>query len=72
VLIGVAAARTLVRHPIGRGVLGLLLGFVALLLAGAGLDILAVLYALAATAWWGYRTWLLTRTRPAEPRHAVT
>jgi hypothetical protein len=72
VLIGVAAACALVRHPIGRLVLGVLLGFVALLLAGSGLDILAVLYALAASVWWAYRTWLFTRTvtRPAEPRHA--
>jgi hypothetical protein len=74
VLIGVAAACALVRHPIGRVVLGMLLGFVALLLGGSGLDILAVLYALAAATWWGYRTWLLTRTvsGPAEPRHAST
>jgi hypothetical protein len=69
-LIGVGIACALVRHLGLRLVLGVFLAFFGFLVVGAGgTSILAVAYALAVTAWWAYRLWILIRL-PATPAHA--
>jgi hypothetical protein len=70
VLIGVGIACTLARKLALRAVLAAFLALFGFLVTGAGgTSILAVAYALAVTAWWAYRLWILIRL-PASPAHA--
>ncbi|GAA2617384.1 hypothetical protein Adu01nite_47810 [Paractinoplanes durhamensis] len=66
-LIAVAVACTLTRHPAARLALTLGLGFFTTIISRAGPDILAVIYATAVTCWWAWHAWTLIRTPP--PRH---
>jgi hypothetical protein len=70
VLIGVGIACTLARNPALRAGLAVFLALFGFLVVGAGgTSILAVAYAIAVTAWWAYRLWILIRL-PASPAHA--
>jgi hypothetical protein len=60
-LVGAALACALARHLVARIVLTPFLGFFCVIISRSGLGILAVIYALAVAAWWGYRTWTLFR-----------
>jgi hypothetical protein len=71
-LIGVAIACTLVRHPAVRVALIVLLGFLALIISKSGPDILAVIYAISVAAWLARRVAALSRTRPAVPGRTDT
>jgi hypothetical protein len=62
VLIGVGIACALVRPLAARVAVGVVLAFFGFLVAGAGgVGILAVAYAIAVTACWAYRLWVLHR-----------
>jgi hypothetical protein len=66
VLIGVAMALALVRHPGLRAGLAVFLGFFGFLAVGSrATGILAVIYAITATLWWAQRLWIVTRTSRA-------
>ncbi|MCY1141554.1 Hsp70 family protein [Actinoplanes sp. Pm04-4] len=60
-LTGVAVAAALVRHPAGRVVLAVLVGFCTLILSRSGPDTVAVVYALSVAAWCGIRGWTVGR-----------
>ena len=68
-LIGVAVACTLVRHPAARLALTLPLGFFTTIISQSGPGILAVIYAIAVATWWGWHAWALLRTPPASRTH---
>jgi hypothetical protein len=61
-LIGIAAACALTRHPAARLALTLLLGVFTTIISRAGPDILAIIYAITVACWWAWRAWLLIRT----------
>jgi len=70
-LIGVGVACTLVRPVLLRLVLAAPLAVFGIVVVGPGsTGILAVVYAIAATLWWGQRLWSLIRTPSAAPGHA--
>ncbi|GAA3913783.1 hypothetical protein Aau02nite_63470 [Amorphoplanes auranticolor] len=60
-LIGVAAACTLVRHPGARLALTVPIGFFTVIISRTGPAPLAVIWALAVACWWGVRAWTLLR-----------
>jgi hypothetical protein len=66
-LIGVATACALVRHPAARLTLSLALGLFTTIISRSGPDILAVIYAIAVACWWGRHAWLLLRIPPERP-----
>ena len=65
-LIGVAVACTLVRHPGARLVLTVPIGFFTVIISRTGPAALAVIWALAVACWWGVRAWTLLRTPPVR------
>jgi hypothetical protein len=70
-LIGVGVACTLVRPVLLRVVLGVPLALFGVVVVGAGsTGILAVVYTIAATLWWGQRLWSLLRTPSGATGHA--
>jgi hypothetical protein len=71
-LVGAALACALARNLVVRIVLTPFLGFFCIIIARAGLGILAVIYALTVAAWWSYRTWTLFRGGRAAPIGVTT
>jgi hypothetical protein len=65
-LIGVAAAFALVRHPGARLVLIVPVGFFTVIISRTGPAPLAVIWALAVACWWGVRAWALLRIPPVR------
>jgi hypothetical protein len=65
-LIGVAAACTLVRHPGARLALTVPIGFFTVIISRTGPAPLAVIWALAVACWWGVHAWALLRTPPVR------
>ncbi|MEU8606661.1 Hsp70 family protein [Actinoplanes sp. NPDC048791] len=65
-LIGVAAACTLVRHPGARLALTVPIGFFTVIISRTGPAPLAVIWAIAVACWWGVRAWALLRLPPAR------
>jgi hypothetical protein len=65
-LIGVAVACTLVRHPGARLALTVPIGFFTVIISRTGPAPLAVIWALAVAYWWGVRAWTLLRTPTAR------
>lgn len=65
-LIGTAVACTLVRHPVARIALAVPIGFFAAIISRTGPDILAVIWAIAVTGWWGWHVWALICTPPGR------
>ncbi len=65
VLVGVGVACALTRHLVARIALAVLLGLFLLIISRTGPGIPAIIYAVAASAWWASRTWSLARTTPA-------
>ena len=63
-LISVAAACTLVRHPGARLALTVPIGFFTVIISRTGPAPLAVIWALAVACWWGVRAWALLRIPP--------
>jgi hypothetical protein len=63
-LVGVAIAFTLVRHPAARLALIVPIGFFAMILSRKGPGIPAVMWAIAVACWWGWHAWALIRTPP--------
>ncbi|MET8147891.1 Hsp70 family protein [Actinoplanes sp. NPDC049668] len=63
-LIGVAAACTLVRHPGARLALIVPIGFFTVIISRTGPAPLAVIWALAVACWWGVHAWTLLRIPP--------
>ncbi|MFI7543764.1 Hsp70 family protein [Actinoplanes sp. NPDC049599] len=63
-LIGVAAACTLVRHPGARLALTVPVGFFTVIISRTGPAPLATIWALAVACWWGVHVWGLLRTPP--------
>jgi hypothetical protein len=63
-LIGVAAACTLVRHPGARLALTVPIGFFTVIISRTGPAPLAVIWAIAVACWWGVRAWALLRIPP--------
>jgi hypothetical protein len=61
-LIGVAVACTLVRHPGARLALTVPIGFFTVIISRTGPASLSVIWALAVACWWGVRAWTLLRT----------
>jgi hypothetical protein len=66
VLIGVAVACTLVRHPVARLALAVPLALFTTIISRTGPDIVAVIWAVAVAAWWIWHGWTLIRTPPAH------
>jgi hypothetical protein len=65
-LIGVAVACTLVRHPGARLALTVPIGFFTVIISRTGPAPLAVIWALAVACWWGVHAWALLRTPPVR------
>ncbi|GAA3943177.1 Hsp70 family protein [Actinoplanes auranticolor] len=65
-LIGVAAACTLVRHPGARLALTVPIGFFTVIISRTGPAPLAVIWALAVACWWGVHAWALLRLPPIK------
>jgi hypothetical protein len=68
-LIGVAVACTLVRHPAARLALTLPIGFFTTIISRTGPDILAIIWTIAVACWWAWHAWALIRTPPPRPAH---
>ena len=70
-LIGLGVACALARRWLPRLILGAGLGLFALLMVGIGVTgILAIIYTIAATTWWGHQFWTLARTPAGPAGHA--
>lgn len=65
-LIGVAVACALVRHPGARLALTVPIGFFTVIISRTGPAPLAVIWALAVACWWGVRAWTLLRMPPVR------
>jgi hypothetical protein len=68
-LVGVAVACTLVRHPAARLALTLPIGFFTTIISRTGPDILAINWAVAVACWWTWHAWALIRTPPTQSAH---
>ena len=69
-LIGVAVACTLVRHPAARLALTVPVGLFTTVISRSGPDILAIIWAVAVACWWAWHAWALIRTPPSGPARA--
>jgi hypothetical protein len=61
-LIGIAVACTLVRHPAARLALTVPIGLFTTVISRSGPDILAIIWAIAVACWWAWHAWALIRT----------
>jgi hypothetical protein len=66
-LVGIAIAFTLMKHPVARLALVVPIGFFAMILSRKGPGIPAVMWAIAVACWWGWHAWALIRTPPTSP-----
>ena len=65
-LIGVAVACTLVRHPAARLALIVPVGFFTTIISRTGPEMLAVIWTLAVACWWAGHAWALLRLPPTR------
>ena len=64
-LLGIAVACTLVRHPAARLAVAVPIGLFTTIISRSGPDILAVIWAITVACWWAWHAWALIRTPPA-------
>lgn len=65
-MIGVAVACALVRHPGARLALTVPIGFFTTIISRTGPEMLAVIWTIAVACWWGARAWALLRMPPSR------